>query len=171
MKAEPLKAVNITPTDSTHFRRIDSIKAMATGIEQRKESVQAIIKPQPQPPTSKQESSIRQADVQIHKLAPFPHGAEPYYTEPDSDAQTQANKSEFSTYQKTHMRYIEGQTCRLATTHEQYTSKSDSSVSNPDLTGLMEEHQLPACEPQPAATHLLKDKLDRSCNRKGKLKY
>ncbi|XP_053089206.1 phosphatidate phosphatase LPIN2 isoform X2 [Pangasianodon hypophthalmus] len=175
---EPLKTVSITPTDSTHFWVIDSIKAMGTGIEQRKESVQAIIKPQPQPPTSKQEpqlqpqSIINQADVKIHKLPPFPHGSEPHYTEPDSDPQAQANKSESCTYKsQTHVHHIEGQTCSLdqhTPKTEKYTSKSDQTLgSNPDFTGSMGGGQLPVCVPQPAAAHLLGDKPDTACERKG----
>ncbi|KAK3567456.1 hypothetical protein QTP86_019994, partial [Hemibagrus guttatus] len=105
---EPLKTVSITPTDSAHFRAIDSIKSVATEIEQRKEAVQTIIKPQPQPATSKQEPQLQpqpiisQADVKIHKLTPLPHGSESHYSAPDSEPQTQRSKS------KTHVHHAEG---------------------------------------------------------------
>lgn len=151
---------------------------MATGTEQRKESVQAIIKPQPKPPTSKQEpqlqpqSAISQAVIKITKLTSFPHGSEPYCTGPDSDPQTQANKSESCTYKsQTHAHHIEGQTCRLdqhTPKTEQYISKSDSSGSNPDFTGSVEGGQLPVCVPQTAAACLVGDKPDTTCKRKGK---
>lgn len=167
---EPLKTVSITPTDSTHFRAIDSIKSVAAEIEQRKEAVQTIIKPQPQPAASKQEPQLQpqpiisQADVKILKLT---HGSEPHYIEPDSEPQTQGSKSE------THVNHTEGQTCRLdqhTPQTEQYTSKSNSSGSNPDFTGLMDGGQLPVCAPQSAAACLQGDKPD-TCKRKGKIGY
>ncbi|XP_060788916.1 phosphatidate phosphatase LPIN2-like isoform X3 [Neoarius graeffei] len=174
---EPLKTVSITPTDRTHFRVIDSIKSMATRIEQRKESVQAIIKPQPQPPTSKQEhqlqpqSTTNQGVIKINKLIYFPHGSEHYSTGPDSDPQTQANELESYIYKsQTHVHHIEGQTCRLdqhTSKAEQYTSKSDSSVSNPDFTGSMEGGQFPVCVPQTADACLAGDKPDATCKQKG----
>ncbi|XP_058250900.1 phosphatidate phosphatase LPIN2-like isoform X1 [Hemibagrus wyckioides] len=164
---EPLKTVSITPTDSTHFRAIDSIKSVAAEIEQRKEAVQTIIKPQPQPATSKQEPQLQpqpiisQADVKILKLT---HGSETHYIEPDSEPQTQGSKSE------THVHHTEGQTCRLdqhTPQTEQYSSKSNSLGSNPDFTGLMDGGQLPVCAPQTAAACLHRDKPDTTCKSKG----
>lgn len=128
---ERLKTISITPTDSTHFRVIESAKSAAAGIEQRNESVQAIIKPQPHQPTFRQEpklhpqSTISQADAQISKLTPFPHGAPRHYTEPDSDP---------------HVYHTEGQTCKPDTAHEQYTSGL-----NLEFIGSMEASFLCVC--------------------------
>lgn len=151
---------------------------MATEMEQRKECVQAIIKTQSHPPTSKQEpqlqpqSTISQMDVQKPKLTPFPKGAQPHYNEPVSDPQTQANKSESCTIKsQTHVHHIEGQTCKLDITHEQNTSKSDSSGSIPDFTGSMEGGQLPICVPQTTVDCPLGDKPDTICKKKGKIGY
>ncbi|GAA6106210.1 phosphatidate phosphatase LPIN2 isoform X2 [Tachysurus ichikawai] len=174
--AEPLKTISIIPTDSTHFRVIDSLKAVATEIEQRTEPAQIIIKPHPQPATSKQEPQLQlqpiisHTDIKIHNLKPLPHGSEPQYTEPDPDPQTQGNTSCLYKSQTPNVHHTEGQTCRLdqhTPQTEQYTSKSKSSGSNPDSTGSVEEGQLPVCAAQTAAACLLKDKPDTTCKRKG----
>ncbi|XP_060730163.1 phosphatidate phosphatase LPIN2-like isoform X1 [Tachysurus vachellii] len=174
--AEPLKTISIIPTDSTHFRVIDSLKAVATEIEQRTEPAQTIIKPQAQPATSKQEPQLQlqpiisHTDIKIPKLKPLPQGSEPHYTEPDPDPQTQGNTSCLYKSETLNVHHTEGQTCRLdqhTPQTEQYTSKSKSSGSNPDSTGSVEGGQLPVCAARTAAACLLRDKPDTTCKRKG----
>ncbi|XP_046708316.1 phosphatidate phosphatase LPIN2-like isoform X2 [Silurus meridionalis] len=168
---ESLKTVSITPNDSTHFRVIDNIKAWATEIEHRGESVQAIIKPQPEPPTTKQEpqpqSTISQADVKIPKQTPFPDRSE-NHAEPNCDPQTQVNES-CTCNSQTHVQHIVCQTCRRdqnTPTSEQCTLKSDSSGSNHDSVNSLGGGLLPVCVLQTAAVHPLGDKTDPSCKRK-----
>ncbi|KAM9500748.1 phosphatidate phosphatase LPIN2-like [Clarias gariepinus] len=173
---EPLKTIGITPTDSTHFRVIDSVKVMATEMEQRTQSVQALIKPQPHPPTSKQKlqlqahSTMSQVHGKIPELTPFLHGSKPHYTEPDSDPQTHGNQSESCSYTSKTVPHIDGQTSRLdQPTHKtgEYTSKTDPSGTNSDFIGSTEGEGFYVGVPQTAASHLLRNKPETTCKKKG----